>query len=141
MMAELKTQKNDASVEDFLNKVEPDWKREDSFRILEIMKDVTGDQPSMWGDSIVGFGSYHYKTKSGREADWFKIGFSPRKQNLTMYVMTGYEGYEDLLDKLGKFKTGVSCLYVKHLHDIDEEILRKMLIRTIEKIASQEVAQ
>lgn len=136
-MAELKTKKNDASVQAFLDQVEPESKRNDCFRVLEIMKEITGEDPNMWGDSIVGFGQTHYKYASGREGDWFQIGFSPRKQNLTLYVMSGYEGYEDLLERLGKYKTGVSCLYLKHLDDVDEAVLKEILLRTVEQLSNK----
>ncbi|GJM33047.1 MAG: hypothetical protein DHS20C18_20480 [Saprospiraceae bacterium] len=126
-MAELKTKKNDGSVEAFLNSVEDDKKREDSFAILEMMKEVTGEEPAMWGTSIIGFGSYHYKYASGQEGDWFKTGFSPRKQNLTMYIMPGFNRYEELMQQLGKYKTGKACLYVKKLADIDTDILKELI--------------
>lgn len=137
-MAELKTKMNDASVEDFLNQVEPVSKREDSYRILKMMEEISGAKPKMWGGSMIGFGQTHYKYASGREGDWFQIGFSPRKQNLTLYVMTGYAEYEDLLAKLGKHKTGVSCLYLKRLDEVDEKVLREILERTVERLQSNE---
>ncbi|BES63892.1 hypothetical protein SANA_03310 [Gottschalkiaceae bacterium SANA] len=137
-MAELKTKMNDGSVEDFLNQVEPVSKREDSYRILKMMEEISGAKPKMWGSSIIGFGQTHYKYASGREGDWFQIGFSPRKQNLTLYVMTGYDKYEELLAKLGKYKTGVSCLYLKHLDDVDEKVLREMLKRTVDYFINKE---
>jgi len=136
-MAELKTKMNDASVQAFLDQVEPESKRQDCFRVLEIMREIVGEEPKMWGDSIVGFGQTHYKYASGREGDWFKIGFSPRKQNLTLYVMSGYEGYEDLMENLGKYKTGVSCLYLKHLDDVDVSVLREILRRTVEHLSNK----
>ena len=130
-MAKLTTALNDGSVEDFLNSVEDVKKQEDSFRILKLMREITGEEPKMWGNSIIGFGSYHYKYDSGREGDWFQTGFSPRKQNMTLYIMTGFDRYEELLAKLGKYKTGKSCLYIKRLSDVDvdvlEEIIRKGL--------------
>lgn len=131
-MAELKTQKNAASVEEFLNSVENERKRADSFRVLELMREVTGEEPAMWGTSIVGFGSYHYKYASGREGDWFLAGFSPRKQSLTLYIMSGFEEYDALLSKLGKHKTGKSCLYLNKLDDVDEQILRKLVKKSVE---------
>ncbi len=130
-MAELKTRPNDQSVENFLNRVENDTKREDSFSILELMKEETGDEPIMWGDSIVGFGKYSYKYTSGREAEWFLTGFSPRKQNLTLYIMDGFEGYDELLGKLGKHSTGKSCLYIKKLEDVDQEVLRDLVNKSV----------
>lgn len=131
-MAELKTQPNGQSVEDFLNSVENDTKREDSFTILELMKEETGAEPIMWGDRIVGFGTYHYKYASGRDAEWFLTGFSPRKQNLTLYIMSGFEEYDDLLGKLGRHSTGKSCLYVKKLEDVDQDVLRELVSKSVE---------
>lgn len=131
-MSELKTQKNDASVEDFLNSVEPEKKREDSFAIIEMMKQVTGEEAVMWGASIVGFGSYHYKYASGRENDWFLVGFSPRKQNLTLYIMSGFDHYDALLSDLGKYKTGKSCLYINKLEDVDEGVLRELIKQSVD---------
>jgi hypothetical protein len=126
-MAELKTQKNDASVEAFLNSVENERRREDGFRLLELMREVTGEEPVMWGTSIVGYGNYHYKYASGQEGDWFLVGFSPRKQSLSLYIMSGFEKYDDLMSKLGKHKTGKGCLYVNKLADVDEQVLRNLV--------------
>lgn len=130
-MAENKTQPNAASVETFLNNVEHERKRQDSFTILEMMQEVTGVEPKMWGTSIVGFGNYHYKYESGREGDWFLTGFSPRKQNLTLYVMAGFEGYDKLLQKLGKYKTGKSCLYINKLDDVDMDTLKELVKQSV----------
>lgn len=126
-MAQLKTQKNDGSVEAFLDTVADEKKRKDSYAILELMKEVTGEEPVMWGTSIIGFGSYHYKYASGREGEWFLTGFSPRKQSLTLYIMAGFDGYDSLLADLGKYKTGKSCLYVNKLEDVDSATLRKLV--------------
>ena len=134
-MAELKTQKNDASVEDFLNGVEDEKKREDSLKILDLMREVTGDEPAMWGSSIIGFGSYRYKYASGREGEWFLTGFSPRKQNLTLYIMSGFDQYDSLLANLGKHSTGKSCLYVKKLEDIDLTTLKEMVKMSVDHMA------
>jgi hypothetical protein len=131
-MAELKTQRNDKNVEDFLNTVSDEKKRTDSFTILELMEDVTGSEAEMWGDSIIGFGSYHYKYASGRNAEWFLTGFSPRKQNLTLYIMSGFDEYDELLQKLGKHSTGKSCLYVKRLEDVDQDVLRDLVSKSVE---------
>ena len=125
-MAELKTQKNDASVTDFLNGVD-EKRREDCFALVELMEAATGAPAKMWGTSIVGFGSYHYKYASGREGDWMITGFSPRKQNLTLYIMSGFEEYDSLLAKLGKHSTGKSCLYIKRLADVDTDVLRQLV--------------
>ena len=107
-MAELKTKKNKASVEKFLDGVKDEKKREDSYTILKLMKQITKADPKMWGDSMIGFGNYHYKYASGREGDWFVTGFSPRKQNLTLYIMSGFSKYPELMKTLGKYKTGKS---------------------------------
>ncbi|MEJ2013701.1 MAG: DUF1801 domain-containing protein [Anaerolineales bacterium] len=131
-MSDLKTQRNDASVEAFLDAVESERKRADSETILALMREVTGEEPAMWGDSIVGFGSYHYKYASGREGEWFLTGFSPRKRTLTLYIMAGFKAYEPLLKRLGKFKTGKSCLYINSLEDVDREVLRELLARSVE---------
>ena len=134
-MAELKTQKNDASVEAFLQGVESEKKREDSYALLELMREVTGEEPAMWGTSIVGFGSYRYKYASGREGEWFLSGFSPRKQNLTLYIMSGFDEYDSLLSRLGKYKTGKSCLYLNKLEDVDPEVLRELVRRSVAHMA------
>jgi hypothetical protein len=127
MMAKNKTTPNDQNVEQFLNAIEDERKRKDSFAILELMKQVTGLEPTMWGSSIVGFGSYHYKYESGREGDAILVGFSPRKQNLTIYGMGGFEALDDLLKKLGKHSTGKGCLYIKRLDDVDLPTLKRLI--------------
>jgi hypothetical protein len=126
-MAENKTTPTDQNVEQFLNTIEDERKRKDSFALLELMKQVTGMEPKMWGSSIVGFGSYHYKYESGREGDMILAGFSPRKQNLTIYNMGGFEQYDDLLKKLGKYTLGKGCLYIKRLDDIDLPTLTSLI--------------
>ncbi len=131
-MAELKTQKNDASVKDFLNTVENEKRKQDSFVILDLMKKITQSEPSMWGPSIIGFGSYHYKYASGREGDWFLTGFSPRKQSLSIYIMSGFKKYEEILGRLGKYKTGKSCLYINKLEDIDMDVLEHLITESVE---------
>jgi hypothetical protein len=130
-MAELKTKVNDASVTDFLNGIKDEEKRADSFEILKLMQEITKQEPKMWGTNIIGFGNYHYKYKSGREGDWFVTGFSPRKQNLTLYVMGGFNPYTELLKKLGKHKTGVGCLYINKLEDADIKTLKELLKQSI----------
>ena len=134
-MAELKTKKTDDSVEAFLNSLEHDKRREDAFKVLELMKEVTGEEPKMWGGSIVGFGDYHYKYESGREGDWFLTGFSPRKQNLSLYIMAGFDKYDDLLSKLGKYKTGKSCLYINKLEDVDLPTLKQLVKKSANHVA------
>ncbi len=130
-MAELKTKPNAQSVTSFLNNVENPQKREDCHTIANLMEQVTGQPPVMWGESIVGFGHYHYRYESGREGDWFVIGFSPRKQNLTLYIMPGVEHSQELLNKLGKYKTGKACLYIKKLKDINLDILKQLLAKSV----------
>ena len=130
-MAKLKTQKTDASVEDFLNAVENERMRNDSFCMLELMREVTGEEPSMWGTNIVGFGAYNYTYASGREGEWPLVGFAPRKRNLTLYIMDGFASYDALLAKLGKYRTGKSCLYINKLDDVDIDILRELIAQSI----------
>lgn len=126
-MAELKTKVNDASVEKFLHTVKEDERKKECFHLLTLFEEVTKEKPKMWGASIIGYGSYHYKYATGREGDWMKTGFSPRKQNLTIYIMPNLLRYEKLLSKLGKFTTGVSCIYVKKLEDINLTVLKKLI--------------
>ena len=116
--AELKTKQTDRSVERFLNSIADEKMCRDCFTIMNMMKEITGSEPKMWGDSIIGFGTYHYVYESGREGDWFLTGFSPRKQNLTLYIMSGFEEYDELMKNLGTYKTGKSCLYIKRLEDM-----------------------
>jgi len=131
-MAELKTKPNDASVEAFIKQVEDPKKREDSHAVIQLMQKITGAEAKMWGGSIVGFGTYHYVYATGNSGDWPVVGFSPRKQNLTLYIMAGFSKYEALMEKLGKYKTGKSCLYVKKLSDIDLEVLETLITESVE---------
>ena len=131
-MAELKTKPNEADVETFLNGIADEKKRQDCFTIRDIMQQVTGAAPTMWGGSIVGFGAYHYKYATGREGDWFLTGFAPRKQNLTLYIMAGFDQYDALMTRLGKYKTGKSCLYINKLEDIDLSVLRELVEQSVE---------
>jgi len=126
-MAELKTQKNTASIDEFLNTVDDPDKQADCRKLVELMQNATGDAPTMWGKAIVGFGSYHYRYESGREGDWFLVGFSPRKREISVYIMPGFSQYDDLMDRLGKHKTGKSCLYIKRLADIDLAVLDQLI--------------
>ena len=130
-MAELKTRANDRSVEEFLEAIPDPGRREDCRALSQLMQEVTGAEPRMWGDSIVGFGIYHYKYASGREGDWPLTGFSPRKRNLTIYLTSGFDGYGALLEKLGKHKTGVGCLYINRLADVDRQGLRELVSRSV----------
>lgn len=137
-MSELKTKPNDASVEDFIAAVDNETKRQDSFALLEMFTRITGQKPKMWGSSIIGFGMYHYKSeRSSQEGDWPLTGFSPRKQNLTLYIMPGFNGYGDLLKDLGKHKTSVSCLYINKLADIDLKVLEKLVRQSYEDAKKQ----
>lgn len=131
-MAELKTKENDGDVQAFLNSVEDEKRKSDSLKVLEMMQEITEQPPKMWGGSIVGFDSYHYKYESGREGDWFITGFSPRKQALSLYIMSGFDRYDELMNKLGKYKTGKSCLYVKKLEDVDEKMLRELIASSVD---------
>ena len=131
-MSDIKTKKNDDDVEAFLNAVENERRKEDSFEVLKLMTEITGEAPKMWGSSIIGFGDYHYKYESGREGDWFIAGFSPRKQNLTLYIMAGFDEYDTLLSQLGKHKTGKSCLYINKLADVDMDVLKKLVTSSVE---------
>ncbi|TKG95966.1 DUF1801 domain-containing protein [Puteibacter caeruleilacunae] len=137
-MAELKTKPTDESVEQFIEKTQDPIKKEDCLALLEIMKEITGCPPVMWGESIVGFGAYHYKYASGREGDWFQIGFSPRKQNISLYLMGCIEGHDEVIGKLGKVKTGKSCIYFKGLSDISIPVLRSLLENTVRKLQEEE---
>ncbi len=130
-MAELKTKKTEASVDDFIAAIEDDQRRKDCKAVMAIMKRVTKSSPKMWGTNIVGYGSYHYKYASGQEGDWPLTGFSPRKQNLTLYIMAGFDDYPELMAKLGKYKTGKSCLYLKRLSDVDTAVLEKLVAASV----------
>jgi hypothetical protein len=126
-MAELKTKPTQASVKEFLNQVSDKERREDCFAVAKIMEEITGEKPKMWGPSIVGFGTYHYKYASGREGDWPVAAFSPRKKDLTVYLMPGFDNRTELMQKLGKHSTGKSCLYIKRLSDIHLPTLKKLI--------------
>jgi hypothetical protein len=132
-MAEIQTKLNDASVEEFLNNVEGEQKRRDSFELVKIMQQVTQEEPKMWGPAIIGFGSYHYRYESGREGDMPQIAFSPRKQSLTLYIGVGNDSDNPLLKKLGKYTTGMVCLYIKKLADVDMNVLRELIADSYER--------
>lgn len=133
-MADLKTQPNQGSIASFIDSIEPESKHEDAKTLLKLIQDISGEQPTMWGATILGYGNYHYKYESGREGDWFLAGFSPRKQNLSIYINGGFEGQEELLEKLGKHKKSVGCLYVKRLSDIDLRVLEEMIKQSIQTL-------
>ena len=127
-MSELKTKPTSQDPRDFLSTVEPEEKRRDGLTLLELMEKITGEKPVMWGPSIVGFGSYHYKSERSRqEGDWPLVGFSPRKQNLTLYIMAGNQDNQEVLARLGKHTTSVGCLYVKRLADVDLDALTTLI--------------
>jgi hypothetical protein len=131
VMAEPKTKVTTASVRDFLNAIPDETKRKDSLRLLELFEEITGEKAKMWGPAIIGFGLYHYKSeRSSQEGDWPLTGFSPRKQNLTLYVMSDTGELDDLLKKLGKHSTSKACLYIKKLSDVDENILKKIIAKS-----------
>lgn len=133
-MAELKTKPTAASVDDFLEGIADEARREDCRVLVKLMKKATKSEATMWGPSIVGFGSYHYKSKSGCEGDWFLTGFSPRKNELSVYIMAGFTNYDDLMARLGKHKTGKSCLYIKRLADVDLDVLSQLIVSSVEQM-------
>ena len=128
-MSENKTRPTDQSVLEFLENVDHKTRREDGFAMLEMMAELTGEEAVLWGSSIVGFGSYHYKYESGREGEMPLVGFSPRKQSMTLYIMPGFDAYEDMLAELGKHKLGKACLYINKLADVDDDVLRSLIKR------------
>jgi hypothetical protein len=134
-MAEPKTRENDKNVEAFLASIEPESKRQDSFDLLEIFKEVTGEEARMWGDSIVGFGKYTMTYANGSKRNWASTGFSPRKQNFTVYITDGFEEYQGLLSKLGKHSTSKVCVYFKKLEDIEESVLRDLIAKSMKRMA------
>jgi len=135
-MAELKTQPTESSVDDFLAGVDEE-RGEDCRTLLDLMSEATGEPPKMWGPSIVGFGSYRYEYDSGRSGDWFLTGFSPRKRNLTLYIMAGFDRYDDLMERLGKHSTGKSCLYVKRLADVDMDVLSELVHASVDHMKAK----
>lgn len=131
-MAQLKTTRTDASVDDFLASVDNEKRKSDALVIRDLMSEVTGEEPEMWGPSIVGYGPYVYKPKAGgADREWFKVGFSPRKTSLTLYIMDGFSEYDSLLEKLGNHSTGKSCLYIKDLEKIDMDVLGELVTRSV----------
>ena len=140
-MAEMKTKPTKESVKEFLNKIPDAERRADCFTVAKMMEEITGEKPTMWGPSIVGFGSYHYKYDSGREGDWMMTGFSPRKKDLTLYLMMGYEKHTELTEKLGKHSGGKSCLYIKRLSDIHIPTLKKLIKISVKDLKAHLKAQ
>jgi len=135
-MSTLKTSRNDNSVDDFIAGVADESRRRDAEAVRELMARVTGEQPAMWGDSIVGFGERRLRYDSGRELDWPLVGFSPRKQALTLYIMDGFAGYQELLGRLGKHSTGKACLYIKRLDQVDLDVLEDLVARSVRHVRS-----
>jgi hypothetical protein len=133
-LAELKTKPTEKSVSAFLREIDDTQTRADCQRLAKIMQEATGARPKMWGPTIVGFGTYHYTYASGREGDWFLTGFSPRKQNLTLYIMSGFDEYQPMLAKLGRHKTGKSCLYVRSLDDLDLAVLKRLIRASVKHV-------
>jgi hypothetical protein len=139
-MAELKTKPTGVPFERFLASIKDDRIRRDCVALSKLMQQATGSRPRMWGSSIVGFGDYHYRYPSGREADWFTAGFSPRKQNLTLYSMGGFQGYRELLGKLGKHSLGKGCLYIRNLEGIHLPTLKKLIVQSVKDARGRQVA-
>jgi Domain of unknown function (DU1801) len=135
--SELKTKPTEVSVEVYIDAVADEKQRVDAKKIVELMQRLTGHSPRMWGPSIIGFGTYHYKYDSGREGDMCRIGFSPRKRQTVLYITDGYDKYAPLMAKLGKHKTGRSCLYVKRLSDIDEAVLEQLCVESLAYMAQK----
>ena len=136
-MSEPKTVKTKASVAEFLAQVEPAAKRAECEQVDLMMQEITGCQPEMWGPSIIGYGSYHYVYASGREGDWMATGFSPRKTAITLYIMAGFDRYDELMSALGKYKTGKSCLYIKQLSDINLDVLKELIKSSFDHITTK----
>ncbi len=134
---ENKTQATSQDVVEYLNTIEDDQKRTDAFKVKDLMTRLSGHPAKMWGSSIIGFGTYHYKYDSGREGDFLRVGFAPRKTNLVLYIMSGFSTYESLLEELGKHKTGKSCLYIKRLSDIDDSILEEIITQSLAYMAEK----
>ena len=129
-----KTTPGDESPNNFIDKLKNPARQEDARKLMGMMREVTGLEPVIWGSSMIGFGTYHYKYASGRKGDWFKVGFSPRKNEFSIYIMSGLDKYPDLVSQLGRVKTGKSCLYVKKLADIDEDVLRELIGKSVQYI-------
>lgn len=138
-MVELKTKETKESVSDFLDKISDQNRKKDCKLVLKLMKEATKTAPKMWGESIVGFGRYRYKYASGREAEWFVTGFSPRKNDLTLYIYPGLQAYDDLLKRLGKHKASKSCLHIKKLSDVDMDVLKEIINQSVKNMSDQRV--
>ena len=139
-MDELKTKQTEASVSAFLDSVENETRRKDGHAVLEMMSRITGEPAKMWGPSIIGFGQYHYRYDSGHEGDMCLLGFSPRKANLVLYVLPGFEGQEDMLARLGKHKHGKGCLYINKLADVDTAVLEELMAASFKHMKAKHTA-
>ena len=135
--AKNKTTATQASVEEFLSSIEPDWKQDEARQIDQLFREVTGWEPRMWGPSMIGYGEYHYKYASGREGDFLATGFSPRKAQHSIYIMPGYGDYGSILDRIGKHSLGKSCFYVKTLKDIDLDVLKELIRAGLDDLAQK----
>ena len=133
-MSDLKTQPTDASVDAFIDGLEPERRRDESRHLVRLFGEITGEAPRMWGGKIVGFGSYHYRYASGREGDWMRVGFAPSKRHLALHLMGGVEAHQDLLDRLGPHRAGSGCVYVTRLDRIDEGVLRELVEASLERL-------
>lgn len=133
--AQNKTVATEQSVADFIAAIADERKRDESHILLEIMTHLSGEEPKMWGASLIGFGEYHYKYDSGREGDWFRVGFAPRKANMAIYIISGFDRHPEIMEHLGKFKTGVSCLYVNRLSNIDLDVLEELITANMKYMA------
>lgn len=131
MAYELKTKLNDGDVMEFVNSVDDEQKKEDTLKVIEMMREITGCEPKMWGKSIIGFDTYLYTNTTSKPYEWMVTGLSPRKANLTLYMMNGFADVDDKLSRLGKHKTGKSCLYIKRLSDVDEKVLKEIIIDSV----------
>lgn len=136
-MAENKTRETDASVDAFLESVAHEERRADCRAVVEMMAEISGEPPKMWGKSIIGFGTYHYRYESGREGDFMRVGVSPRARELTLYIMPGFANYGDLMSRLGKHRTGKSCLYIKRLSDVDPDVLRTLIAESLVAVSAR----
>ena len=135
-MSELKTQPSGQSVDDFLLTIPDEQKRRDCVTLIELMREATGSEPVLWSGGIVGFGTYRYRYASGRRGEWFLTGFAPRKQNITLYIMAGFEQYDELMQRLGTYKTGKACLYIKRLADVDLAVLKQLVVQSARHMAA-----
>jgi uncharacterized protein DUF1801 len=140
-MAELKTKPTKASVKEFLNQIPDKERRDDCIAVAKMMEEITGEKPTMWGPSIIGFGTYHYKYASGREGDWPISAFSPRKKDMTLYIMMGFEKHPELMKQLGKHSTGKSCLYIKRLSDIHIPTLKKLIKASVKQLGKYRISR